>query len=69
MARPKKPINFQEELERIDMRLVHHQNSIKELEEKRESICSQKRQSDMNQLLNFMQEHNLSASDVINQIS
>lgn len=69
MARPKKPINFQEEIERIDMRLVHHQNSIKELEEKRESICSQKRQSDMNQLLNFMQEHNLSASDVINQIS
>lgn len=69
MARPKKPINFQEELERIDMRLVHHQNSIKELEEKRESICSQKRQFDMNQLLNFMQEHNLSASDVINQIS
>lgn len=69
MARPKKPINFQEELERIDMRLVHHQNSIKELEEKRESICSQKRQSDMNQLLNFMQEHNLSASDVIGQIS
>lgn len=69
MARPKKPINFQEELERIDMRLVHHQNSIKELEEKRESICSQKRQSDMNQLLNFMKEHNLSASDVINQIS
>lgn len=69
MARPKKPINFQEELERIDMRLVHHQNSIKELEEKRESICSQKRQSDMNQLLNFMQEHNLSASDVINQMS
>ena len=68
MARPKKPINFQEELERIDMRLVHHQNSIKELEE-RESICSQKRQFDMNQLLNFMQEHNLSASDVINQIS
>ena len=69
MARPKKPINFQEELERIDMRLVHHQNSIKELEEKRESICSQKRQFDMNQLLNFMQEHNLSDSDVINQIS
>ena len=69
MARPKKPINFQEELERIDMRLVHHQNSIIELEKKREPICSQKRQSDMNQLLNFMQEHNLSASDVINQIS
>ncbi|MDD7314555.1 MAG: hypothetical protein PUH11_02365 [Bacilli bacterium] len=68
MARPKKPTNYKEELERIEMRLTHHQNSIKELEDKRDEIIKRKSAHEMQVLSDFISQNNISASDIISQL-
>ena len=35
----KKQINYPEEIERIEARIIHHTNSIKELKERKQSLC------------------------------
>lgn len=71
MARGRKPnpVNYQEEIERIDLRIVHHQNSIKELEEKREYFIEQKKQKDINVLMMYLNENNISAESLIEQLN
>lgn len=61
----KKEINYKEEIERVNLRIVHHENSIKELEEKRENLIQRKNQRDVNILTNYLTQHNLSAEDLI----
>ena len=39
----KKQINYNEEFERIEARITHHTNSIKELKDRREELEKQKR--------------------------
>ena len=61
----KKEINYKEEIERVNLRIVHHENSIKELEEKKENLIQRKNQRDVNILTNYLTQHNLSAEDLI----
>ena len=61
----KKEINYKEEIKRVNLRIVHHENSIKELEEKRENLIQRKNQRDVNILTNYLTQHNLSAEDLI----
>ena len=61
----KKEINYKEEIERVNLRIVHHENSIKELEEKRENLIQRKNQRDVSILTNYLTQHNLSAEDLI----
>ena len=67
-GRKPKPINFAEEIERVDLRIVHHQNSIKELTEKREQLCNQKRSEDMDNLIHFLDAHHLSPEDLLSKL-
>ena len=69
MSRPKKPINYDEELERINLRITHHQNSIVELEDKKETLMEQRTANEMAILSNYLQENQLSATDIINQLN
>ena len=64
----KKEINYKEEIERVNLRIVHHENSIKELEEKRENLIQRKTQNDVNILTNYLNQNNLSAEDLIAQL-
>ena len=70
MARGRKPnpVNYQEEIERVDLRIIQQQNSIKELEEKREHLIEQKKQRDVNVIMMYLNENNLSAEDLIEQL-
>lgn len=61
----KKEINYQEEIEKVNLRIVHHENSIKELEEKRNELIQRKTQRDVNVLTNYLTQNNLSAEDLI----
>ena len=65
----KKEINYAEEIQKTEMRIMHHQNLIKELEEKRQMLISQKNEKDINLLLSFLSEHNLSAEDLLKQLA
>jgi hypothetical protein len=64
----KKEVNYTEEIQKVEMRIVHHQNSIKELEEKKETLINQKNEKDMNLLTAYLQQHNLSAGDLLQQL-
>lgn len=65
----KKTINYSEEIQKVEMRIVHHQNSIKELEEKRQMLIQQKNEKDMNLLFTFLSENNISAEDLLKQLN
>lgn len=65
----KKEINYKEEIERINLRIVHHENSIKELEEKRESLIQRKTERDVNVLTNYLTQNNLSAEELIQNLN
>lgn len=69
MSRPKKPINYDEELERINLRITHHQNSIVELEEKRDSLLEQRTAKEMSILTNYLQQNQLTAADILSQLN
>ena len=42
MARPKKPVNYVEELQKIEMQITRHKSSIKELEVQRKKLLEEK---------------------------
>lgn len=64
----RKEINYKEEIEKINLRIVHHENSIKELEEKRNDLIQRKNQKDVNFLTDYLSKHNLSAEELINNL-
>ena len=69
MSRPKKPVNYDEELERINLRITHHQNSIVELEEKRNQLVEQRTAKEMSILTNYLQQNQLTAADILSQLN
>lgn len=64
----RKEIDYAEEIQKVEMRIVHHQNSIKELEEKKEDLINRKNEKDMNLLTAYLQQNNMSAGDLLKQL-
>lgn len=64
----RKEIDYAEEIQKVEMRIVHHQNSIKELEEKKENLINRKNEKDMNLLTAYLQQNNMSAGDLLKQL-
>lgn len=60
----KKQINYSEELSKIDARIIHHQNSIKELKEKREELLQQKDKEEIISLKNYLIQNHLTTQDL-----
>ena len=61
----KKQINYDEEFEKIEARITHHTNSIKELKERREELENKKRMEELTTLNKFLNAHNLLPQDII----
>ena len=61
----KKQINYSEELSKIDARIIHHQNNIKELKEKREELLQQKDKEEIVSLKNYLIQNHLTTPDLI----
>lgn len=61
----KKQINYTEELEQIEARILYHTNTIKKLKEKKEELKKQKRIEELTTLDNFLVTHNLLPTDII----
>lgn len=61
----KKQINYTEEFERIEARIAHHTNSIKELKERKEELENKKRMEELTILDNLLTTHNLVPTEVI----
>ena len=68
-GRKPNPVNYTEEIEKVNMRITHHQNSIKELEEKKDVLQEKKNEQDMIQLSNYLISHNMSVEQLLQQLS
>lgn len=70
MARGRKPnpVNYTEEIEKVNMRITHHERSIQELEEKKEILQEKKNQQDMMQLTDYLTTHNISVGQLLEQL-
>ena len=62
----KKQINYPEEIERIEARIVHHTNSIKELKERKQDLERQQKLENFNVVEDFMEAYHLSADELVN---
>ena len=68
-GRKPNPVNYTEEIEKVNMRITHHQNSIKELEEKRGVLQEKKHEQDIVQLSNYLTTHNMSVEQLLQQLA
>lgn len=70
MARGRKPVpvDYTEEIQKVNMRITHYENSIKELEEKKEILQEKKNQQDYVQLTTYLTEHNMSVGQLLEQL-
>lgn len=62
----KKTINYEEEFERIEARITHHTNSIKELKERKLELENKKRMEELKKLDTFLTNHNMIPEDLVN---
>ncbi len=69
MPRPKKPINYEEEFQRIEARKLHHQNSIKELEEEYRALKQQQEQEEISQLYSVYKNSGMSIEQLASAVS
>ena len=69
MARPRKPINYEEELTRIEAQITKYENTLKELKEERRLLCQQKEQDEISKLYDLYKASGMSLEEMIAMVS
>lgn len=69
MARPRKPINYEEELTRIEAQITKYENTLKELKEERRLLCQQKEQDEISKLYDIYKASGMSLEEMIAMVS
>lgn len=69
LARPKKQIDFDSELLRVDAQITRHENSVRELRELRKQIQQQKEQTEIARLYDLYKASGLSLDEMISVVS
>lgn len=69
MARPRKPVNYEEELLRIDAQITRHENTVKELKEERRTLMQQKEQAEIAKLYDLYKSSGMSLDEMISRVS
>ncbi len=65
MARPKKPVNYEEELEKLDMQIAKHKNAIQVLEEQKEKFLQEKKNLEISSLYDAVLASGKKVEDVV----
>lgn len=65
----KKEINYSEEIQKLEERIMYHQNAIQNIEEKRQNLIQEKNERDMSLLHDFLVQNSISAEDLLKQIN
>lgn len=68
MARQKKPVNYDEELEKIEMQITRHKNTIKELEIQRKKLQEEKKSTELGKLYTAIQTSGKTVSEVLSAL-
>lgn len=69
MARPRKPVNYDEELLHIDAQITKHENTIKELKEERRLLLQQREQAEISKLYDLYKASGMSLDEMISKVS
>ena len=69
MARPRKPINYEEELIRIESQITKYENTLKELKEERRLLCQQKEQDEISKLYDVYKASGMYLEEMIAMVS
>ena len=65
MARPRKPVNYEEELEKLEMQIAKHENAIQGLEERREILLQEKKNLEVSALYDAVMASGKKVEDVV----
>ena len=68
MARPKKPVNYVEELQKIEKQITRHKSSIKELEVQRKKLLEEKKSKEMGMLYEAIQTSGKTVKEVLSTL-
>ena len=68
MARQRKPVNYNEEVEKIDIQITKLNNTIKELQAKKSALLQEREINDIKTLHNAIIASGLSVEDVLIEI-
>lgn len=68
MPRPKKPVNYEEELAKINAQITKHQNTIKELMAKKEELAQLRHRQELEVLRGAVVKSGLSIEEVLEKI-
>lgn len=68
MARQRKPVNYNEEIEKIDLQITKLNNTIKELQTKKSALLQEKEMNDIKMLHNAIIASGLSVEDVLTEV-
>ena len=69
MARPRKPINYEEELIRIEAQITKYENTLKELKVERRLLCQQKEQDEISKVYDVYKASGMSLEEMIAMVS
>ena len=64
----KKEIDYAQEIEMMERKIVYHQNALELLSKKREELISKKTEEEIRMLQEFLSENNISANDLLKQL-
>lgn len=65
MARPRKPVNYEEEIEKLEMQITKHQNAIQGLEEQKEKLMREKKNLEVSALYDAVMTSGKKVEDVV----
>ena len=68
MARQRKPVNYNEEIEKIDLQITKLNNTIKELQTKKSALLQEKEMNDIKMLHDAIITSGLSVEDVLTKV-
>lgn len=68
MPRPKKPVNYDEEIQRIDMQICKWKKTILELQEDRKVLVEEKQKKELASLYQAIQSSGKSIAEVLSMI-
>lgn len=65
----RKPIDYDEQLMKIDAQIIKHKNTITELQKSRDEILAQKRQQELSALYSAMEQAGKTPADLIEMLA
>lgn len=65
----RKPVNYAEEIQKIDMQITRWKNTIQELQEKRRELVEEQQRQELAALYEAVKASGRSVSDVVAQLS